>query len=292
MKPGESLISPNIISASDGYFEAMGTPLLRGRFFTPSDDLHHPLVAVIDERLAGHFWPGQDPLGHRLYQPGSPDQLFKTGPDTKWITVVGVVKEVQFDGLATATVPVGSVYLALAQSLPIRGFALVVKSSVDSASTVSSIRAAVAAIDPSLPFFSVKSMGQYVDEALLPRRIPMLHAGGFAVVALLLSAIGIYGVAQRRREIGIRLALGSTGTEVFRLIIREGATIVIVGVALGFAGLVALRHALTSALYGVTALDATVLASVTAGLTVVAFLAMVIPARRAAHVSPATALME
>jgi hypothetical protein len=291
------LISPNIISASDGYFEAMGTPLLRGRFFTPSDDLHHPLVAVIDERLAGHFWPGQDPLGHRLYQPGSPDQLFKTGPDTKWITVVGVVKEVQFDGLATATVPVGSVYLALAQSLPIRGFALVVKSSVDSASIVSSIRAAVAAIDPSLPFFSVKSMGQYVDEALLPRRIPMLLAGGFAVVALLLSAIGIYGVlaygvAQRRREIGIRLALGSTGIEVFRLIIREGATIVIVGVALGFAGLVALRHALTSALYGVTALDATVLASVTAGLTVVAFLAMVIPARRAAHVSPATALME
>ena len=296
MKPGESLISPNMISASDGYFEAMGTPLVRGRYFMPSDDAHHPLVAVVDERLAHHFWPGQDPIGHRLYQPGSPDNLFKTGPDTKWITVVGVVKEVQFDGLATSTLPVGSVYIALAQS-PIRGFALVIKSSIDGASTVSSIRAAVAAIDPTLPFYSVKSMGQYVDEALLPRRIPMLLAGGFAVVALLLSAIGIYGVlaygvAQRRREIGIRLALGSTGMEVFRLIIREGATIVGVGVALGFAGLVALRHALTAVLYNVTPLDATVLVSVTGGLALVAFFAMVIPARRAAHVSPSTALME
>jgi putative ABC transport system permease protein len=296
MKPGESLISPNMISASDGYFEAMGTPLVRGRYFTPSDDVHHPVVAIVDERLARHFWPGLDPLGHRLYLPGSADNLFKTGPDTRWITVVGVVKEVQFDGLATGAVPVGSVYLALAQS-PIHGFALVVKSSVDGASTVSSIRAAVAAIDSSLPFFSVKSMGQYVDQALLPRRIPMLLAAGFSVVALLLSAIGIYGVlaygvAQRRREIGIRLALGSTGMEVFRLIIGEGTTIVIVGVALGFAGLVALRHTLTAVLYDVTPLDGTVLGSVTAGLAVVAFLAMIIPARRAAHVSPATALME
>jgi predicted permease len=296
MRPGESLISPNLIKASDGYLEAMGTPLVRGRSFTAADDTHHPLVAVVDERLAQHFWPGQDPLGHRLYQPGSPDNLFKTGPDTKWITVVGVVKEVQFDGLAMATMPVGSVYLAFAQS-PERGYGLVVKSSLDSASTVSAIRRALAGINPSLPFYSVKAMGDYVDLALLPRRVPMLLAGGFAVVALLLSAVGVYGVlaygvAQRRREIGIRLALGSTGLEVFRLIIQEGVKIVLAGLALGFAGLVALRHALTAVLYGVTPLDTTVLASVTLALVVVACLAMVIPARRAARVSPATALME
>ena len=296
MKPGESLISPNLIEASDGYFEAMGTPLVRGRYFTPADDTHHPLVAVVDERLARHFWPGQDALGHRLYQPGSADNLFKTGPDTKWITVVGVVKEVQFDGLATAMLPVGCVYLAFAQS-PEHGLGLVAKSSVDSASTVSSIRRTLAGIDPSLPFYSVKSMDDYVDLALLPRRVPMLLAGGFAVVALLLSAIGIYGVlaygvAQRRREIGIRLALGSTGLEVFRLIIREGVKIVVAGLALGFVGLVALRHALTAVLFGVTPLDVTVLTSVTVALVVVAFFAMVIPARRAAQVNPATALME
>ena len=296
MKPGESLISPNLITASDGYFEAMGTPLVRGRYFTPADDAHHPLVAVVDERLATHFWPGQDALGHRLYQPGSADKLFTTGPDTKWITVVGVVKEVQFDGLATSILPVGSVYLAFAQS-PERGYGLVVKSSVDNASTVASIRRALAGIDPSLPFYSVKSMDDYVDLALLPRRVPMVLAGGFAVVALLLSAIGIYGVlaygvAQRRREIGIRLALGSTGMEVFRLIIREGAKIVVAGLALGFVGLVGLRHVLTAVLYGVTPLDVTVLTSVTVALVVVAFFAMVIPARRAARVNPAMALME
>jgi predicted permease len=296
MKPGESLISPNVIGASDGYFEAVGTPLVRGRYFTPADDVRHPLVAIVDARLATHFWPGQDALGHRLYQPSSPDAMFKTGPDTKWITVVGVVKEVPFDGLATATLPVGSVYLAFAQS-PSRGYGLVVKSSIDNASTVASIRRALAGIDPSLPFYSVKTMDDYVDLALLPRRVPMLLAGGFAAVALLLSAIGIYGVlaygvAQRRREIGIRLALGSTGLEVFRLIIREGVKIVAAGLALGFVGLVALRHALTAVLYRVTPLDLTVLTLVTVALVVVAFLAMVIPARRAADVNPAAALMD
>jgi ABC-type antimicrobial peptide transport system permease subunit len=139
-------------------------------------------------------------------------------------------------------------------------------------------------------------MDTYLDKALLPRRVPMLLATGFATVALLLSAVGIYGVlaygvAQRRREIGIRLALGSTGREVFRLVIREGVTIVLPGLVLGFAGLFGLRQALSAVLYGVTPLDLTVLAGVTVALAAVAFLAMVIPARRAASVSPAAVLL-
>ena len=125
----------------------------------------------------------------------------------------------------------------------------------------------------------------------------MLLAGAFAIIALLLSAVGIYGVlaygvAQRRREFGIRLALGSSGQMIFRLILREGATIVAVGLALGFVGLVALRRALMAVLYGVTPLDPQVIAAVTAGLAVVALLATLIPARRAARVSPATALLD
>jgi len=296
MKPGESLISPNMTTVSDGYFEAIGTPLVRGRYFQPTDDASHPRVAVIDERLADHFWPGQDPLGRRFYRPGSPDHLFAPSADTPWITVVGVVRNVTFDGVATATQPVGSVYLSYAQE-PESGFGLVVKSTIDEASTIAEIRRAVASISPALPFYSVSSMDTYLDKALLPRRVPMLIASGFAIVALLLSAVGIYGVlaygvAQRRREIGIRLALGSTGREVFGLIIREGVTIVLPGLVLGFVGLVALRRALTSVLYGVTPLDVTVLAGVTAALGVVAFLAMVIPARRAASVSPAAVLLE
>jgi predicted permease len=296
MKPGESLVSPNMTLVSDGYFEAMGTPLERGRYVLPSDDANHPLVAVVDERLANHFWRGQNPLGRRFYEPGSADNLFKTGPDTKWITVVGVVKDVTFDGVATAATPVGSVYLAFAQS-PMSGFGLVVKSATSEDSTVAETRRAVASLDPALPFYSVSSMGTYLNNALLPRRVPMLLAAGFAAVALLLSAVGIYGVlaygvAQRRREIGIRLALGSSSREVFGLIIREGVTIVLPGLALGFIGLVALRRVLTSVLFGVTPLDLTVLAAVTGALATVAFLAMVIPARRAANVNPATVLME
>jgi predicted permease len=296
MKPGESLISPLAITVSDGYLEAMGTRLVKGRFFEPSDDAKHPTVVVVDDRLANHFWRGQDPIGRRLYYPGSADKLFKIGPDTKWLTVVGVVREVTFDGVATASQPVGAVYRAFAQS-PEHGFGLVVKSTLDSSATVSSIRRTVASLDASLPFYSVKSMDDYLDRALLARRVPMLLASGFALVALLLAAVGIYGVlaygvAQRHREIGIRLALGSTSREVFGLILREGLTIVLPGLLLGFAGLMSLRHALTTVLYGVTPLDVTVLTYVTGALLVVALIAMLIPARRAATVSPAIALME
>jgi len=296
MKPGESLISPLAITVSDGYFEAMGTRLVKGRFFEPSDDEKHPLVVVIDDRLANHFWRGQDPIGRRLHYPGSADNLFKIGPDTKWLTVVGVVRQVTFDGVATAAQPVGTVYKAFAQS-PENAFGLVVKSTLDSSATVSSIRRTVASINPALPFYSVKSMDDYLDKALLPRRVPMLLASGFALVALLLAAVGIYGVlaygvAQRHREIGIRLALGSTSREVFGLILREGLTIVLPGLLLGFAGLLSLRHALTTVLYGVTPLDVSVLTYVTGALLAVALIAMLIPARRAARVSPATALME
>lgn len=296
MKPGESLISPLAITVSDGYFEAMGTRLVKGRFFGPSDDEKHPLAVVIDDRLANHFWGGQNPIGRRLHYPGSADNLFKIGPDTKWLTVVGVVRQVTFDGVATAAKPVGTVYKAFAQS-PENAFGLVVKSTLDSSATVSSIRRTVASINPALPFYSVKSMDDYLDKALLPRRVPMLLASGFALVALLLAAVGIYGVlaygvAQRHREIGIRLALGSTSREVFGLILREGLTIVLPGLLLGFAGLLSLRHALTTVLYGVTPLDVAVLTYVTGALLVVALIAMLIPARRAARVSPAIALME
>jgi predicted permease len=298
MKPGESLISPLAITVSDGYFEVLGTRLVKGRFFEPSDDAKHPTVVVVDDRLANHFWRGQDPIGRRLYYPGSADKLFTIGPDTKWLTVVGVVREVQFDGVATAAQPVGTVYAAFAQSQsPERGFGLVVKSTLDSSATVSSIRRTVASLNSSLPFYSVKSMDDYLDRALLPRRVPMLLASGFALVALMLAAVGIYGVlaygvAQRHREIGIRLALGSTSREIFGLILREGLTIVLPGLLFGFAGLVSLRHALTTVLYGVTPLDVSVLTYVTGALLAVALIAMLIPARRAATVSPAIALME
>jgi ABC-type antimicrobial peptide transport system permease subunit len=209
---------------------------------------------------------------------------------------VGVVKEVQMDGLALDQPAVGGYYFPYTQQ-PENGFVLAVRTSQESKAIVPELRRVIASLDPALPLYSIKSMDDYVDTALMSRRMPMLIAMVFAVVALFLSAVGIYGVlaygvAQRRREIGIRLALGSTGGEVFTLVLRDGIKIVAIGLALGFAGLLALRQALTSVLYGVTAMDPIVIGSVALALSVVALAAMVIPARRAASVSPSIALTD
>jgi predicted permease len=294
MKPGESLISPIQNTVTDGYFEAMKIGLVRGRFFTPGDTKDSMRAIIVDEKLANHFWPGQDPLGRRLYQPGSAAKLFDTGPDTKWFNVVGVVKEVQSDGIATGQKTVGAYYYAYSQQ-PENGLGLVVRAARPSDQITSDVRKAVAAIDPSLPFYNVHAMSDYVDDALMSRRMPMVLAMAFGGVALFLSAIGIYGVlaygvAQRRREIGIRLALGSTAGQVFGLVLRDGIVIVAIGLALGLGGLVALRKVLGTVLYGVTPMDPKVIASVAAGLAVIALVAMVLPARRAAAVDPASAL--
>jgi predicted permease len=296
MKPGESLVSPVEITVSDGYFEAMQIGLVKGRYFTPSDTKGATDALIVDEKMAAHFWPGQDPIGRRLYKPGSPDNLFKTGPDTRWLTVVGVVKTVQSDALIDEHPSVGAYYHPYYQ-MPNNGLALVVRSTRPSGELVPEMRKTLASLDPTLPLYDVKTMEQYLDNAVMPRRMPMLLAMAFAVVALFLAAIGIYGVlaygvAQRRREIGIRLALGSTAREVFGLVLNDGLRIVGIGMALGLVGLFAVRQALAVVLYGVTPLDVPVIAAVAGALALVALLAMVIPARRAATVNPATALFD
>jgi predicted permease len=295
MKPGESLVSPSQLVVSDGYLETMKMGLVRGRVFSASDTSTSTRAIIIDERMAAHFWPNQDPIGRRMYTPESAENVFKTGPDTKWLTVVGVVKEVQLDGLATDQPSVGAYYFPYTQQ-PQNRFGLAVRTSQGTA-IVPELRKVIAALDPALPLYSVKTMGEYVDDALMSRRMPMLLAMAFAGVALFLSAIGIYGVlaygvAQRRREIGIRLALGSTSGEVFGLVLRDGIKIVVFGLLLGFFGLIALRQVLAKVLFGVTPMDPGVIAMVAAVLSVVALLAMIIPARRAAGVSPATALTD
>jgi predicted permease len=294
MQPGESLVSPTQFTVSDGYFEAMKIGLVRGRYFTASDTKDSTLAVVVDEKLANHFWPGRDPIGRRLYQPSSAENVFKTGPDTKWLTVVGVVKEVQSEGIATEQPSVGAYYNNYAQQ-PTNGIGLVVLTARPTGAIVPELRRALAGIDPALPLYRVQSMAEYVDDALMPRRMPMLLAIAFGGVALFLSAIGIYGVlaygvSQRRREIGIRLALGSTAGQVFGLVLRDGIMIVCLGLALGFAGLVALRQVLVNVLFGVTPMDPMVILSVALGLALVALVAMVLPARRAAAVDPASAL--
>jgi ABC-type antimicrobial peptide transport system permease subunit len=180
---------------------------------------------------------------------------------------------------------------------PDRTFFLALRTSVAPESVVNTLRAKVAAIDPELPLFGVRTMGERMDEALVGRRVPMLLAIAFAGVALFLSAIGVYGVlayqvAQRRREIGIRMALGSTTREVFSLVLRDGLKIAATGLAAGLLGTYFVGRALESQLFEVASMDPTVIGMVVALLTVVALTATLIPARRASRVNPLTALSE
>ena len=172
---------------------------------------------------------------------------------------------------------------------------LVTRTAGDPSSLVSAIRQVVTSMDPELPFFAVKPMQQRVDESLVSRRAPMMLASLFGAIALFLAAVGIYGVlafqvAQRRKEIGIRIALGSDGRRIFGLIVTEGLWLLAVGVTLGLAGAFAIRRAMETQLFGVQPMDPKVLALVTATLGIVAFVACAVPARRAAKIDPLIAL--
>ena len=295
-KPGESLISPAQTSVSDGYFEAMKTPLVRGRYFTAGDTPDAPLAIIIDETLAAKFWPGQDPIGRRMYGPVGMDDPMAITPDTDFYNVVGVVKDVQIMGLASGVPMVGAYYYAQAQN-PDRGLVIALRTNTTPESVINTLRSKVAAINPELPVYSVHTMMELMDQSLVGRRVPMLIATAFAVVALFLSAIGVYGVlayqvAQRRREIGIRMALGSTAREVFGLVLGDGLKIAAVGLVVGLAGTWFVGEAMRSQLYAVAPHDMRVIAAVSLVLTLVAVAATVIPARRASRVDPLTALSE
>jgi predicted permease len=294
MAPGESLISPYRASVSPGYFEAMSIPLKRGRFFTSSDDERAPGAVIVDERLAKRFWRDQDPVGRRMWRPDAPEELAKgPGPKTRYFTVVGVVGNVRTTGL-TEKEPVGMYYFPFAQNVG-RGMTLVARTAGEPTAITGGIRQQIRAIDPELPFFSVKPMQQRVEESLVARKTPMLLATLFGGIALFLAAIGIYGVlayqvAQRRKEIGIRLALGSDARRIFGLIVSEGLWLLAIGVGAGLAGAFAIRTAMATQLFGVQPMDPLVLAAVGAVLALVAFVACAVPARRAARIDPLIAL--
>ena len=294
MKPGESLISPFRTRVTPGYFEAMGIPVKSGRAFTASDTAKSPRVVIIDEKLAAKFFGTEDPIGRRMWQPDKAEELSKgPGPKSDFYTIVGVVGSVKMLGL-TEKGDVGAYYFPNSQNT-MRGMTLVVRSAVEPDSLASSIRREVMSLDPELPLFAVQSMTARLDESLLNRRTPMLLAMLFAAIALFLASVGIYGVlayqvSQRRREIGIRLALGSDSTRIFQLIVREGLVLLGAGVAGGLIGAFLIRRAVESQLYGVTALDPSVLLSVIVLLGVVAFVACAVPARRAARIDPVIAL--
>ena len=294
MKPGESLVSPMQLIVTPGYFEAMGTPLVRGRPFNDHDNETGPGAVIVDERLARRFWPGADPIGRRMYRPENPKDLLKVDEHTHWLTVVGVVREVQLEDLAGGTGTAGAYYFPAAQAAP-RGMVLAIKAAGDPAAVLRAVRTDLGKIDPAMPLSNVKTMTEYTSLSLMSRRAAMMLATSFALVSLFLSGIGIYGVlaylvTQRSREIGIRIALGSTARGIFKLVLREGLWLVGGGLLFGFVGTAMLRRTLEGQIYGLGAMDPVVIGIVLLTLGLIALGACSLPARRATKVDPMTVL--
>jgi len=251
----------------------------------------------VDDRLARRFWPNQDPVGKRMFLPQDINNILATNEKTVWLNVVGVIGEVKLHSLTEETrSPVGAYYFPMAQSSR-RGVTFALKTTGDPNALGSGVRNVLSRLDRELPVFGVQTMDQRLEKSLASRRSPVLLSLTFGLVALFLSALGIYGVlaylvTQRTKEIGIRIALGSSASAIFELVLREGLLLIGAGFATGAAGALALRRSLESQLFGVSITDPVVLAVVTGILAVVAILACALPARRATRIDPIVALTE
>lgn len=283
--PGAPAPHAQVRSVDPGYLRALGITLLRGRWFTAADTEKTQKVVVIDRLLAERYWPGQDALGKRINRGGNNDSI-------SWI-VVGVVAPVKVQNLEEA-LSKETIYFPYAQD-PQMSFILVIKTDGDPAALAGSVRNAVRSADPEQPVFDVKTMTQRMDDVAQTRRAPMILLSLFSGVALLLAALGVYGVlafsvAQRTPEFGIRLALGATPANIAQLVLRQGSVLVLIGIITGLAGYLALSQIVAKLLYGVAATDPAILAIAPLVLALVALAACLLPARRATKVDPMVAL--
>ncbi|MGI9041537.1 MAG: ABC transporter permease [Gemmatimonadales bacterium] len=289
---GAAAPDPNMVqdaeafTASPGYFDALRMPLLSGRGFAAQDGPDAPPVVVINQTLARRFWPGRDPLGERITFGNPADSA------AEWRTVVGVVGDIRHVSLDRQ--PYGQIYLPLAQQ-PQRFMVIAVRSAGDPGQALGALRYTLAQLDSDLPLSEVRTMEDRIAGSLARPRVSALLLGGFAASALLLAAIGIYGVisygvAQRTRELGIRMALGAGSTVLLRLVVIQGMAPVLAGIALGCLGAWAGGRLLQSMLFGVGANDPATFVAVAVFLTAVALAASFVPARRAARSDPMAAL--
>jgi putative ABC transport system permease protein len=296
LRPGETPIGPYRNVITPGYFEAMGVRLIHGRFFDDRDASDVPRVAIVDATLAHRFWPGTDPVGRRMFLPTNPRNPAEMTPTTPRLTVVGVVSDVKLRGLVEGVGDVGAYYFPQAQA-PERTLTVAVRGAGDPSSLAPNIRTAIAGVDRELAVFDVQTMEDRADRSLGSRRSSVVLSSAFGGVALLLSALGIYAVlaclvAQRTKEIGIRMAIGGSRLSVFALIVREGALLVLCGITLGAIGTAALARTLQSQLFGIAWTDPAVLAMACVTLGSVALAACALPAFHATRINPIVALSE
>ncbi len=265
------------------YLRTLDVPLVRGRAFTVGDRDDAPAVALINQSLARRYWSDEDPVGARIQFPD------RGG----WITIVGVVRDVRRRGLADEAG--GALYIPLEQGTTAGPRSVVVRTSGDPTALAANLRGIVASIDGDTPVDEIRTIEALVAGSLSRRRFTMLLLVAFALVALGLGAIGIYGVlaytvGQRTREIGLRMALGATAGDVQRLVVRQGIGLAAAGALVGVAGALAATHAMRGLLFGVGPTDPVTFAAVPLVLAAVAILASWLPARRAAGVDPMSAL--
>jgi putative ABC transport system permease protein len=285
-KPGEEPFAETQLVSSD-YFKTMGMALRRGRAFIAGDGLDTPTVVIIDEAFAKKFFPGQDPIGQQI------NDISRNQPRTHF-TIAGVVSTVRHADLAADEPKLVQAYYSAAQ-YPTLQTTLLVRSAGDPLALARAVRNAVLAIDPTQPVFDIRSMDDRLAESLATRRLSMTLVALFSGLALVLAALGLYGtlayaVAQRTREIGIRLALGAQRAVVFRLILQRGMSLVGIGLGVGLSASLICGRLLANFLYGVGARDPLTLALVVFVLAAAALLACFLPARRATHVDPMIAL--
>jgi putative ABC transport system permease protein len=286
-KPGEPVVVSNVRSVTPGYFDAMGTPVLKGRVFRASDGPDAPRVAVVDETFARRYWPNGEALGKRIGAQGDTSA-------NRWMTIVGVVPNVRHASLGEA--PNLQVYAPFAQQTPWTMY-LIVRGTREPRSLVSAIRAQVTAVDPEIPLYEVRTMEEAVSRSLLTRRLTNGLLTAFATAAFVLAAIGIYGVisigvAGRTREFGVRIALGAKPANLLQLVLKQGAWLAGAGIAIGLLGATWVVRFLRSLLFGVSVFDVPTFVAATGVLALVAMVACLIPARRATRVAPAVVLRE
>jgi ABC-type lipoprotein release transport system permease subunit len=286
---GKGLFS-EVTSVTPDYFKVLQASLVRGRYFTEDDDIGKQPVAIVDESTARTYWPDRDPIGRRVSMRST-----RGAANPPWCTVVGVIKDINSDGLDQSGSP--HIYRPIYQFPGSRALSksVTVRTSLSATSLEPQIRREIQAVDPNLPVFNVRTMNEVIDGSLASRRFSAELVGVFAVVALLLASVGIYGllaymVGQRSHEIGVRMALGATPSTIGTMIVSRGAGLAGIGVGIGLIVSGIMAPLISSLLYGVRPLDPEVFVAVPVILMVVVLLASYIPAWRAARVNPIVAL--
>jgi predicted permease len=278
----EEFITPDYQVSGPDYLRSLGIPLRAGREFTSQDGAAAPPVAVVSEAMAKAFWPGANAIGKRI----------KVGYDSTWRVVVGVAADVRQHGLDIAPVP--TLYLPYAQD-PWSILTVVVRTRTVASASVAMVTRELQSLDHNLAVSEVRTMDEVVAQSLTPRRFNLILIGLFSASALLLAALGIYGVisytvAQRTREVGIRVALGAQTADVLKLVVGSGIRLSLAGIVIGLLAALGLTPVLRSLLFGITPTDLATFAEVAAVLTVVALVASYLPAHRATRVDPIVAL--